>query len=252
MKWFKHYSDNHRGRSVQFLLDELGYFGPFFYYLIYEMASEKLEQMPDKDLDNADCKFIFNLNLICSQARCKTTKVILSLNLGKLCGLWNYTLVEKEVVLEIPILLELLDRRRRRASDKRPTADPKRSLELELELDKEKKILKEKNARPAKPAAQVSFDFEKVYEKYPRKIGKTRGIKICEKEIKTLLDYENLLKAVSNYATTCQQTESKFIKHFSTFMGEWRDWIESVPASGFEHVERDWDYVFGRKENPDA
>lgn len=72
------------------------------------------------------------------------------------------------------------------------------------------------------------FDFDSLYSKYPRKEGKTRGLKICATQIKSQDDYQNLSKSIDNYSVYCASKvkDPKFIKHFSSFMAEWRDWIE--------------------------
>lgn len=82
---------------------------------------------------------------------------------------------------------------------------------------------REKEKIPAK----LSFDFESIYNVYPRKIGRTKGLAICEKTIKTAQEYSLLASAVKNYAYFCesQRTETKYIKHFSSFMNCWKDWI---------------------------
>jgi hypothetical protein len=74
------------------------------------------------------------------------------------------------------------------------------------------------------------FNFEKAYEKYPRKEGKTRGMKSCINEIKNQDDYNNLLLAIENYSMHCKNSkiEYKYTKIFSTFMNEWRDWVAWV------------------------
>ncbi len=73
---------------------------------------------------------------------------------------------------------------------------------------------------------RISFDFEFLYKKYPRKVGKSRGIKICSKDIKTAQEYQLLSEAIEKYSKHCAAsgTEPQYIKHFSTFMAEWRDW----------------------------
>lgn len=70
------------------------------------------------------------------------------------------------------------------------------------------------------------FDFEILYSKYPRKQGKSSGIKICASQIKTQASYESLSKAIDRYRVFLEKekTEPKFIKHFSTFMNSWKDW----------------------------
>lgn len=76
------------------------------------------------------------------------------------------------------------------------------------------------------------FDFEKVYEGYPRKVGKSKGLERCAAQIKTPEAYRDLVTAVERYTAHCKAkgTEEKFIKHFSSFMSEWRDWID--PTTG--------------------
>lgn len=70
------------------------------------------------------------------------------------------------------------------------------------------------------------FDFETVYNFYPKKEGKTKGIEFCKSRIKTEEDYQLLLKAVNRYSKECrdERREKKFIKQFSSFMSVWRDY----------------------------
>ena len=109
MKWFKHFTDNHRGRSVQYLLDELGYFGPFFYYSIFEMCAEKLDRKLDAKLTQDDCTFNFHRRVVCSTTRARPTTVVRALDAGATCGLWTYTLDREQIKISMPIILELLE-----------------------------------------------------------------------------------------------------------------------------------------------
>ena len=69
-------------------------------------------------------------------------------------------------------------------------------------------------------------DLEAVYQKYPLKKGKSRGMKKIQREIKTPDDFERFSKAVDNYANDVKNTEPRYIKHFSTFVSEWTDWVD--------------------------
>lgn len=86
----------------------------------------------------------------------------------------------------------------------------------------------ERTNNNAQPSPVVAFDFEAVYQNYPRKIGKKLGIERCKKKIKSQAKYDKLVQAVENYAADCQirNIEQKYIKHFSTFMNSWEDWAE--------------------------
>ena len=80
-------------------------------------------------------------------------------------------------------------------------------------------------------AARDSFDFEIAYKEYPRKEGKAKGLLKCKAQVKTQEDFDLLLKAIRNYSNHLKRenTEKRFIKHFSTFLeaGQWRDWLEA-------------------------
>jgi hypothetical protein len=91
---------------------------------------------------------------------------------------------------------------------------------------KEKKI-KEKKRKEDKNEIVDLFDFESIYFEYPRKSGKKKGIDLCLKKIKTQDDFNNLMLSVKNYAIVCDfnETEEKYIKHFSTFMNCWEDYV---------------------------
>lgn len=71
------------------------------------------------------------------------------------------------------------------------------------------------------------FDFERVYERYPKKLGKKKGVDSCKSQISTQEQYDSLLKAVDRYGEHCrkERIEAKFIKHFSSFMTSWTDWV---------------------------
>jgi hypothetical protein len=77
---------------------------------------------------------------------------------------------------------------------------------------------------------QPKFDLEAVYKLYPRKQGKSEGMRRLKTQIKLPTDYEDLILAVKNYAAYCAGKEPQFIKMFSSFVSEWRDWTD--PSNG--------------------
>jgi len=84
-------------------------------------------------------------------------------------------------------------------------------------------------------------DFDKAYQEYPKKMGKQKGLVKIKKEVKTREDFILFVKAIRNYDkyTIDSKTETQFIKHFSTFVTEWRDWIEAPEASkGPEKIDK--------------
>ena len=104
-----------------------------------------------------------------------------------------------------------------------------------------------KSAQKSKNAqthfCECDFDFDALYQFYPRKRGKQCGIEKCRKAIKNESDYRDLKTAIENYAKHCKETEvaPKFQKYFSTFMNDWRDWLsmesEEVQTTDYSKID---------------
>jgi hypothetical protein len=84
-----------------------------------------------------------------------------------------------------------------------------------------------------KDTEEANFSFEALYQKYPRKVGKTKGMAICHKSIKSQEDFTLLDRAIDAYRNEIarEKTEPKFVKHFSTFMNCWRDYAQGPPTA---------------------
>lgn len=95
-------------------------------------------------------------------------------------------------------------------------------------------------------APPPAFDFDALYETYPRKKGKKAGLDYCRKHFKTLEQYKALKKAIENYCLDIEKnkTEGKYIKYFDTFVrGGWHDYTEdNLKASNSQSPteEVDW------------
>ena len=81
---------------------------------------------------------------------------------------------------------------------------------------------------PAKPIGAA--DLDAVYQRYPRHDGKTPGMRIAKREITSPELLAELGRAVDAYVVKVREetVERKFVLHWSTFMGRWRDFL--VPA----------------------
>ena len=60
--------------------------------------------------------------------------------------------------------------------------------------------IKEETRRNKK---NTKLDFEIIYKNYPRQQGRTKGIKLCHKLIKTEQQYKDLPIAINNYKSSC-------------------------------------------------
>lgn len=108
-----------------------------------------------------------------------------------------------------------------------------------------KNIKKEKN---------IKFDFESLYEKYPRKLGKAKGLDKLRKIIKTDDDYNKVKIGIENYATYMKNcnAEDKYIKHFSSFINQssWEDFQE-IPRTDEDRRQEIYDEWVNQENNDD-
>lgn len=74
---------------------------------------------------------------------------------------------------------------------------------------------------------ELAEEIEPIYKQYPRRIGKNLGLDRLFQRHFTWDDLPQFGVAVMRYANYCkaQKTEEKYILHFSTFVGRWRDWL---------------------------
>jgi len=112
-----------------------------------------------------------------------------------------------------------------------------RSMDIGVPHNEE---LKNKRIKELK-GPSLNFDFESLYQKYPRRIEKSEAIKRARQVIKTQQDFDLLSLAIDNYAKACANLKDETgIKHMSTFLEKrdskpyiqpWRDWIEYKPKN---------------------
>jgi len=77
--------------------------------------------------------------------------------------------------------------------------------------------------------SQIRRAIEEAYLQYPRHRGKKKGVDRLLRQIKTPERLAQFQLAVLHYAALVrrEQTEDQYVKHFSTFAGEWEDFIEN-------------------------
>lgn len=89
------------------------------------------------------------------------------------------------------------------------------------------------NGEYKKEEIREQFDLDSLYRKYPRKIGKKKGIEKAGKDCRLPADFDALSRAIDRYAAYVRANgiEEKYIKHFSTFMNSWTDWADDEAGS---------------------
>jgi len=83
---------------------------------------------------------------------------------------------------------------------------------------------------PAAKETAANFNFDTIWNKYPKKLGKKEAIRHFNKSVKTEIDYLNIEKALQNFIDhhAYKKTDNKFIPHGGTWFNNWEDWIDVV------------------------
>jgi hypothetical protein len=116
----------------------------------------------------------------------------------------------------------------RRHAERTGGADAPPSPVLSTRRDETRR---DETVRSAEPLSLVPLepswkpDFEGLYQGYPRKKGKDKGMQVCRKQIRTPVDFEDLRRAIANYAAEVRGKDPQYTKYFSSFMECWRDYV---------------------------
>lgn len=128
------------------LYEEFGHLGVSCYYLLMEICAEKLEKTAEQTLTLADCSFSFSTRFVRKNLRISAMNVKRFLSKGETLGLFTYNLTDKELKIDMPILLELLDSDSKRSRSRREQDAARPRLDKDTDLDKEKDTDKESSA----------------------------------------------------------------------------------------------------------
>lgn len=165
MKWFKHYSDMHRGRSINDLLDQLGHTGLCF-FLLQEMCAEKLEK-DDQGLTEADCSWTFHTRIVRQNLRISPVNLVRLLDACAANGLLSFEFSGSSLTISMPILLNLLERNTKRARKTRTTSAQKSPLDKDIDKeedrDKDKELKKAKTRTPNPLNAKIWEAYKAAY-----------------------------------------------------------------------------------------
>lgn len=90
------------------------------------------------------------------------------------------------------------------------------------------------------------FDLEFIYKSYPKRLGDQRkkvGMARLKRLVKSQVDYDLAIKAVTNYYAMQQKNGkigSEYIKQFGTFWDSYGDWVEWANIQSDESLKSNW------------
>jgi hypothetical protein len=84
-------------------------------------------------------------------------------------------------------------------------------------------------------------EFERLYQLYPRKLGKQEGLKKLKTHLKTPDDIQLFGSALTRFLKyhSDKGTDPQYIPYFSTFVSSWRDWIEEDTGKEVKLVDQE-------------
>lgn len=190
MKFFKHFTDAHRGRSMQVLLKNLGMAGVGRYWLFVELCAEKLHKAKDEEYTEAHCHFEFERAYLMRSLGYANLKQCSSyLHALAELGLCSVSDSAEVFSCSMPKLLECMDRDSKRARTERAPSAPKRKRKKE---EKEKEYLKKFEVEATRLA-------EKYRTLFP---GTTTGSKYLDRffnQLKTPEDIQSFETSMDHY-----------------------------------------------------
>jgi hypothetical protein len=227
--WFKHYNDSHEGDTMRLLLSQGDYGAIALMWIIMELLGQKRARH-GSETDTGE--IVTTLQILSRASHMQMAKVRRKLEkMSKISFLRFSEVSEGFFEIYVPKWLELQETRGKKRGNKREKTSG-RTKELKNIRNKE---IKKSNSLPS----VAEFDFDLVYENYPRKMGKKKGIEKLRRSVKTQEEHTLLLTAVENYKNyvQAQRIEPQFMKHFDTFTNCWQDFINPVDGVAGEPPE---------------
>lgn len=220
MQFFKHFTDAHRGKSLRIIYKRFGFAGTGRYWHLVELCAEKMTKTREEEFGIEHTNFEFEKSFLMASLGYANLKQA-ACYLHALAELGLCSVVDQgEVWLcSMPKLLEILDRDTSRARPRRATDAPKIKIE---DKDIDTRAVGEEKKERFVP------NLEEIYSKYPRKIGKARGLKKLNSEIKNKEIEDQVFQALDKFIQHHQNagTGQSFIPYFSTWANNWRDYLD--------------------------
>jgi hypothetical protein len=79
------------------------------------------------------------------------------------------------------------------------------------------------------------YDFESLYKKYPRKMGKKKGLDKAKRLVKNNPSaFDDISKAIDRHNEDFKKSKKdlQFIQHFDTFINNYEDWLDPFTGTG--------------------
>lgn len=135
----------------------------------------------------------------------------------------NFKLDDNGELFNLRLRFEM-DRRAAYSESRRKNRDPNYicgTYDSHMETETENIIKNKKDKKK-------TFNFDTIWNKYPKKLGKQEALGYFNMTVKTDKDYANIEKAINNYIhyIGVNGFEDKYIKSGCNWFKEWQEWID--------------------------
>lgn len=205
MRWFKHYTDNHRGRSILFLFDQYGHKG-LSYYILLELCAEKLEKSKDEIVTESDCVFYFHERILTQNLRLNRTTLKKFLRSCEEMKLFSCDFSSKEIKISMPILLNLLEKNFKKRTKKGLSEDLNSPLDIDVDKDKDVDVVK--SAPPPIVLDRLKFEYSPEKQKFVNVLNEINLDKKFRLKMPEIMEYFETADNLKSFIERVEKSKS--------------------------------------------
>lgn len=103
-----------------------------------------------------------------------------------------------------------------------------KSTRLEEVRSKEVRKKNEETDTRSDAALDLELEFQRVWERYPRRLGRKAAFRHFKASIKTAQDVQSIHSALNHYLSDIRSkgTEPQYVQHGSTWLNDWQSWVD--------------------------
>ncbi|MBL7542805.1 MAG: DUF4373 domain-containing protein [Bdellovibrionaceae bacterium] len=135
MRWFKHFIDQSRSPAIAHIKRVLGMAGIGCYWQLIEACAEKMEKRREENYSERHCHFSFDISQLANILGCKPKRVEVILKTFQECSLLQFDRDNFVIKIDMPKLLEFLDRDTDRARPLRGRAELRDRVDKKIEKE---------------------------------------------------------------------------------------------------------------------
>jgi len=210
--------------KISLLEQRFGLVGYAVYFKLIELCASNWDEVSPP-------VFIFSRKKISLLIGLKSKQTELLMSYLSELNLFQIEIGEFAIKVFAPKLAEVKKRyeKKREATTTQPHSYIE--TEVETEVDIQSEITRTDFTHPLEIENETklikpSFDLESLYQAYPKKEGKKKGIEKFKSIINTQDKFEQVKKAIYNYSSLVIEKDSQYIKQFSSFSSVWEDYLE--------------------------